>query len=65
MLTTESMGDVYCPFSSQDPEHCLHALLQQTECHLILIHYLNKVKFNNNTDLFDADSILTDKDVKR
>ena len=63
-MAIEMIGGVYCPLSPQDPAHRLHALVQQTQSHLVLIHHLTKAKFNNNIDLLDIDSVLADNDVK-
>ena len=63
-MAIEMAGGVYCPLSPQDPSHRLYALVQQTQSHLVLIHRLTKAKFNNNIDLLDIDSVLTDNDVE-
>jgi len=65
MMAIEMVGGVYCPLSPRDPQYRLHALLQQTQSHLVLIHHLTKTKFNYNILSLDIDLILTDNDVER
>ena len=45
MMAIEMVGGVYCPLSPRDPQHRLHALLQQTQSRLVLVHHLTKTKF--------------------
>ncbi len=52
------IGGVYFPLSPQDPKNRLHALLQQTQSHLVLVHWSTKMKFNDNITLMDIDSVL-------
>jgi non-ribosomal peptide synthetase component F len=63
MLAIEMSGGTYCPLSPRDPEHRLHALVQQTQSRLVLIHYLTKTKFNQDFISLDVDSILTNGDM--
>ena len=58
MIGIEMIGGIYCPLSPRDPKHRLHSLIQQTQSRLVLVHYLTKMKFNNNILLLDIDSIL-------
>ncbi|CAF4177431.1 unnamed protein product, partial [Adineta steineri] len=58
IMAIEMAGGVYCPLSPRDPQHRLHALVGQTSSRLVLIHYLRKVKFNDNIFTFDIDSII-------
>ncbi len=58
------VGGVYCPLSSRDPQHRLHALVQQTQSRLVLIHCLTKTKFNTNIVSLNIDSVLLDNDVE-
>ena len=62
-MAIEMIGGVYCPLSPRDPQHRLHALLQQTQSRLVLIHHLTKTKFNDDIISLDTDLILTDNDV--
>ena len=62
MMAIEMVGCVYCPLSPRDPQHRLYALLQQTQSHLVLTHYLTKTKFNDDIISLDIDSPLTDHD---
>ena len=62
-MAIEMIGAVYCPLSPRDPQHRLYALLQQTQSHLVLTHYLTKTKFNDNIISLDIDLILTGNDV--
>ncbi|CAF0774859.1 unnamed protein product [Adineta steineri] len=65
IMAIEMSGGVYCPLSSRDPQHRLHALIQQTECLLVLIHWLTRAKFHNNDIvLVDMHSILTNNDLE-
>ena len=57
-------GAVYCPLSPRDPQHRLHALVQQTQSHLVLSHFLTKTKFNESIVSIDIDSILTDYNME-
>ena len=63
MMAIETIGGVYCPLSPRDPQHRLHALLQQTQSRLVLIHHLTKTKFNDDIISLDIDLILTGNDV--
>ena len=71
MMAIEMVGGVYCPLSPRDPSHRLHALLEQTQSHLVLIHFLTQTKFNDDIISLDIDSILSinsmygDDDVDR
>ncbi|CAF1398572.1 unnamed protein product, partial [Adineta steineri] len=64
IMAIEMAGGVYCPLSSRDPQHRLHALTQQTQSHLVLVHYLSKTKFDDNIISLDIDSILIMNDLK-
>ena len=63
-MAIEMIGGIYCPLSHRDPEHRLHALMQQTQSRLVLVHWLTKVKFNVDIISLDIDSILTDHDTE-
>ncbi|CAF1567784.1 unnamed protein product, partial [Adineta steineri] len=63
IMAIEMSGGVYCPLSPRDPEHRLHALIQQTQSRLILVHWLTKNKFNNSIISFDIHLIFTNNDV--
>ncbi|CAF4217868.1 unnamed protein product, partial [Adineta steineri] len=52
-------GGVYCPLSPRDPQHRLHALTQQTQSRLVLVHDLTKIKFNYDIVLLSINSVLT------
>ncbi|CAF1473496.1 unnamed protein product [Adineta steineri] len=41
-MVIEMAGTVYRPLSPRDPQHRLHALAQQTQCRLVLDHWLTK-----------------------
>ena len=47
MMAIEMVGGVYCPLSPRDPQHRLHALVQQTQSHLVLVHDLTADRFSN------------------
>jgi len=63
-MAIEMVGGVYCPLSPRDPQHRLYALVQQTQCHVVFVHYLTKMKFNDDILSLDIDSILADNDVR-
>jgi non-ribosomal peptide synthetase component F len=63
-MAIEMAGGVYCPLSPPDPERRLHALVKQARSHLVLLHYLTKMKFENNVISVDIDLILTNNDVE-
>src|SRR5579862_115459 len=65
MMVIEMVGGVYCPLSPRDPQYRLHALLQQTQSRLVLVHYLTRTKFNDDIISLDVDSVFTEKDIKR
>ncbi|CAF1199291.1 unnamed protein product [Adineta steineri] len=64
IMAIKMSGAVYCPLSPRDPQHRLHALIQQTESRLVLVHCLTKSKLNNDIFLIDIESILFDNNVK-
>ena len=57
------IGGVYCPLSPRDPQHRLEEVLQQTHCHLVLVHWLTKTSWNDDTVSLEIESILTNNDV--
>ncbi|CAF4041132.1 unnamed protein product, partial [Adineta steineri] len=59
IMGIEMAGGVYCPLSSRDPQQRLHALTQQTQSHLVLVHHLTKTKFEHDIVSLDTDSVLT------
>ncbi|CAF1079983.1 unnamed protein product, partial [Adineta steineri] len=63
IMGIEMTGGVYCPLSPRDPQHRLHALVQQTQSRLVLIHHLTKTKFDDDIISFDIDSILIMNDL--
>ncbi|CAF3939902.1 unnamed protein product, partial [Adineta steineri] len=58
IMGIEMAGGVYCPLSPRDPQHRLHALVQQTQSRLVLVHDSTKTKFDHDIASFDIDSIL-------
>ncbi len=64
MMAIEIVGGVYCPLSPRDPQHRLNALLEQIQCHLVLVHWLTKTKFHNDIVIFNIDSVLTNYNVE-
>jgi non-ribosomal peptide synthetase component F len=58
MMSIEMIGGVYCPLSPRDPEHRLHALLQQTQSRLVLVHSLTKTKFNSDIISLDINLLV-------
>ncbi|CAF1486244.1 unnamed protein product, partial [Adineta steineri] len=63
IMAIEMSGGVYCPLSPRDPEHRLHALTQQTQSRLVLVHHLTKTKFKDDIVSLDIDSILNMNDM--
>ena len=63
MLAIEMVGSVYCPLSPRDPQHRLHALLQQTQTRVVLIDRLTRIKFNHDIITLNIDSALTRADA--
>ena len=63
MMGIEMLGGVYCPLSPRDPQHRFSALVQQTQCRLVLFHHLTKNKFDNSCISLDIDSLLSDNDA--
>jgi len=57
-MAIEMAGGIYRPLSSQDPYQRLHALVQQTQSRLILVHWLTKAKFQTDSILVDIDLLL-------
>ena len=64
MMAIEMVGGVYCPLSPRDPQHRLHALVEQTQSRLVLVHHLTTTKFKDNIILLNIDSILNSNDFK-
>ncbi|CAF1209790.1 unnamed protein product [Adineta steineri] len=62
IMGIEMAGGVYCPLSPRDPQHRLHALVQQTESRFVLVHDLTKTKFHHNIALLNIDLILFDNE---
>ena len=57
-------GCIYCPLSPRDPPHRLNALVQQTQCHLVLVHWVTRTKFNYDIISHDINSVLADINVE-
>ena len=64
MMAIEMVGGVYCPLSSQDPQHRLHALVQQTQSRLVLVHQLTKIKFNTDIISFHIDTVFAHNNME-
>ncbi|CAF1456475.1 unnamed protein product [Adineta ricciae] len=58
ILAIEMVGGVYCPLSPQDPEHRLHALMQQTQSRLVLVNYFTKSIFHDEISFINIDSVI-------
>ncbi|CAF0980449.1 unnamed protein product [Adineta steineri] len=63
IMAIEMVGSVYCPLSPRDPEQRLHAFVQRTQSRLVLVHWLTKMKFNNDSLTTNIHSILANNDV--
>jgi non-ribosomal peptide synthetase component F len=57
-MSIEMAGGVYCPLSPRDPEQRLHALIKQTQSHVVLVHYMTQDKFENDIITVDIDAIV-------
>jgi non-ribosomal peptide synthetase component F len=51
-------GGVYCPLSPRDPEQRLHALVEQTQSRVVLVHWMTQDKFKDEDVIFDIDASL-------
>ncbi|CAF4279315.1 unnamed protein product [Adineta steineri] len=65
IMGIEMAGGVYCPLSPRDPQHRLHALTQQTQSRLVLVHHLTKTKFDYDIVALDINSILNINDIDK
>ncbi|CAF0982682.1 unnamed protein product [Adineta steineri] len=63
IMGIEMVGGVYCPLSPRDPQQRLHALTQQIQSRLVLVHHLTKTKFDDAIVSLDIDSILDINDI--
>ncbi len=63
MLAIQMAGGVYCPLSPQDPQHRLHALMQQTQSQLVLVHHSIKTKFDHDIMSVYIDIVLIKNNV--
>ncbi|CAF1010444.1 unnamed protein product [Adineta steineri] len=59
-MAIEMACGVYCPLSPQDR---LQAIIQQTQCHLVLDHWFTKSKFNNKIVLIEIHSTWINSDI--
>ncbi|CAF1514282.1 unnamed protein product, partial [Adineta steineri] len=58
IMAIEMAGGVYCPLSPRDPQHRLHALTQQTQSRLVLIHHLTESELDPKIVSLNIDSVL-------
>ncbi len=58
------VDSVYCPLSPRDPQYRLYALVKQTQCRLVLVHYLTPTMFQDAVISIDIDSELFKNDVE-
>ncbi|CAF1451442.1 unnamed protein product, partial [Adineta steineri] len=65
IMGIEMAGGVYCPLSPRDPQHRLHALVQQTQSRLVLVHHSTKTKFDDDIISLDIDSVLSINDTDK
>ncbi|CAF1385793.1 unnamed protein product, partial [Adineta steineri] len=59
IMAIEMAGGVYCPLSPRDPQHRLHALIEQTQCRLVLADHSTMLKFSSEIVLCNIDLIWT------
>ena len=62
-MAIEMIGGIYCPLSPRDPEHRVHALIQQIESRFVLVHWLTESKFHNKIVSTDIDSTWINNDI--
>ncbi|CAF4054833.1 unnamed protein product [Adineta steineri] len=65
IMGIEMAGGVYCPLSSREPQHRLHALTEQTRCRFVLVHHSTKTKFDHDILSLDIDSTLNINDIDK
>ncbi|CAF4132242.1 unnamed protein product, partial [Adineta steineri] len=58
LLSIEMIGGVYCPLSSENPEHRLQTLVEQTQARLILVHSLTNRIFKECFITYDIDTAI-------
>ena len=54
-MSIEMAGGVYCPLSPRDPDHRLHALVEQTQSRLVLVHSATSSRFKSDVLTVDID----------
>ncbi|CAF1082413.1 unnamed protein product [Adineta steineri] len=59
IMGIEMAGGVYCPLSPRDPQHRLHALIQQTQSRLVLVQNSRMLNFSSEIVLCSVDLIWT------
>jgi non-ribosomal peptide synthetase component F len=64
MMAIEMAGGIYCPLSPRDPQQRLHALVQQTRSHIVLVHWLTEVNFTPDIVVLDINSVLTNNNIE-
>ncbi|CAF1485117.1 unnamed protein product, partial [Adineta steineri] len=64
IMGIEMAGGVYCPLSPRDPQHRLHALIEQTGSRLLLVHRFTTNKVNDNIISVNTDLVCTDNYMK-
>ena len=64
MMAIEMVGGVYCPLSPRDPRHRLHALVQQTQSRLVLVHWWTRDKLIDDIFLIDIDLMLVGNEIQ-
>jgi non-ribosomal peptide synthetase component F len=55
-MSIEMAGGVYCPLPPRDPKQRLHALVEQTQSRLILVHWMTRDKFKVDDVTIDIDA---------
>ncbi|CAF3473432.1 unnamed protein product [Rotaria socialis] len=59
IMGIEMSGAVYCPLSPRDPEERLHMLVRETNCRVVLVHWLTGLKFAIRVPLLCIDDLLS------
>lgn len=65
MMSIMMAGGVYCPLSPRDPEHRLHQLIKQTECHIVFVLTSTYYHFNEGQKIVDIGIIQKDDTIER
>jgi non-ribosomal peptide synthetase component F len=60
IMSIEMVGAVYCPLSPRDPDQRLHALVEQTQSHLVLVHWMTRDRFKYDDATLDIEATVNE-----